>query len=289
LANTQYKSIIRLLIHCDININEPLNISRIRKQIVAEFAIATDGFIVLDHHTYNKNDVLEELDRTDFEERFTMHLVIWKRKQILTLLEDDVINMDTIGQEMNDVRKDEKFIAFVSPYFKVSFNNMCRSLLYPPQLGILGVFLKMQQFIVPQDEEDAFSSVNKYLLEQERLFRNTTAQNYHLHRNDLMPWRTENCSAFLNMLPTSMYEIREDIVIHLINTTVSTQNTYSSDASAYSLEMVKLTGIDTQYRTLIFENNKVFNSSGIGATTSDSKSYWWILWLVLFILRLMMR
>jgi hypothetical protein len=286
LANLQYISIVRLFLHCDIDIDAPLQLSRIRKQIIAEFAIATDGFISIDEYSYNKNDVLEELDKVDFEERFATHLIIWKRKQILQLLEKDSIDMDTIGQEMNDYRKNEKFIAFVSPYLKTSFNNMCRSLLYPPKLGILGVFLKMQQFIVAQDTEEAFSSVKKYLSEQDRLFRNTTSQNYHLNRNELLPWRSGDFSSFLNLLPDSLYELKEDIVIHLINTSVSTQNTYSADASAYSAEMVKLVGIDAEHKKLILANNNVFNGSSNIGTSSGGTSYWWILWLTIALVRL---
>jgi hypothetical protein len=290
LANTHYSSIVRLFAHCDIDTQAALNISRIRKQIVAEFAMAEDGFITIDHCTYNKNDVLAEIDDPNFLERWPMHQIVWQNKQILELLEDETINMDTIGQQMNDYRKDDAFIQFISPYLKTPFNNMCRSLLYPPQLSILSVFLKMQQFILPIDAEEAFSSVSKYLHEQERIMRNTTQQNYHINKAELLPWRNDSWSGFLNLLPNHLYEIKEDVVINLINLSVATQNTYSEDAKAYSAEMVKLSGIDAEHRQLILDNHRVFNSSKIGASgNTDPKSYWWIVWVIVIVIRLLMR
>ena len=283
MANIQYTSIVRLLQHCDVDIQQPLHINRVRKQVAAEFAMSANGFVEIGERTYNKSDVLEELDKPDFLDRWQLHLIIWHNKQILQLLEDEFVNMDTIGQELNPYRKDEIFIAFFSPYFKNNFNNMCRSLLYPPQFDILALFLKTQQLLLPQDFEEAFNSILKFLLAQERDLKNTTKDNYGLNRDALSIWRTENWSAFFNMLPDTFYELKDDIIIRFINLTVNIQSSSRADCKMYSSQMIKLAGIDAEHKRLIINNHGAFNGSS--TNSEGGRSYWWILWVAIMLLR----
>ncbi len=289
MANLQYISIIRLFQHCDVDyLSIPFNTTRAKKQLQAEFAMQEDGIITIDGFHYNKSDVLAELDNPTIEDRLHYHQLIWNNQQVLNLLEKEEINMDTIGQELNVYRKDEKFIAFFSPYFATPFNNMCRSLLHPPQLDVLGVFLKMQQFLLPEDKTEAFSSIRLFLADTEKLMRNTTQQNYITNRAAFTPWLNSNWHTFVNMLPEEYYEEKNDLARDFINLTVDIQKTMWQDCKSYSDSLVKIGGLENGLRSLVVKNNNVFNSIQAEKSSSEGLSGWQIFWIVVVIIRIVL-
>jgi hypothetical protein len=289
LANLQYISIIRLFQHSDVDyISEPFNTMRAKKQLQAEFAMQEDGIITIDDFHYNKSDVLLELEHPQFEERLKYHVLIWNKKQVLNLLEKEEINMDTIGQELNELRKDQQFISFFSPYFEAPFNNMCRSLLHPPQFDILGVFLKMQQFLLPENKSEAFANIRLYLAETDKLMRNTNTQNYVSNRAEFTPWLNSNWHSFVNMLPEEYYEEKNDLARSFINLTVDIQKSMWQDCKIYSDNLVKISGLDANLRGLIIKNNSVFNSIQSEKEKGDGPSGWTIFWIILVIIRIIL-
>jgi hypothetical protein len=283
LASQEYISIVRLLQHCDVDIDAPLQLARVRKQVSAEFASSADGFVDVEGWSYNKSDVLQEIDEPDFLVRWQFHLIIWRNPQLLQLLEEEYVNMDTIDAELAPHKNNEGFIAFFSPYFKDVFNSLCKSLLNPPNIDVLGQFLRMQNYLLPMHYEDAFKSVSKFLTEQDKILRNTTSENYRLQRNDLAFWRDNNWHLLLNNLPESMYEVKEDFVVHLINLTVATQKINKSDCIKYSEKMIRLYNIDPEHRNIIVGNHNVFH--GNAGRAESEQSYWWVLWLAIALIR----
>jgi hypothetical protein len=91
LASKQYISIIRLFEHCGIAYDSEIIVSRIKKQLTAEFGIAASGIIEINHHSYNKNDVFEEIEHPDFITRLSFHRKIWNSLCLLSFLEDAVL------------------------------------------------------------------------------------------------------------------------------------------------------------------------------------------------------
>jgi hypothetical protein len=277
LASSRYSSIVRLLLQFGVDIDSELNLQRIRKHILLEFAVAENGIINIDDNSYNKNDLLEEIDRENFIERWHYHKLIWERKQILEVLEDDFINLDTINDDLNLYRNDYIFKVFISPYFSYSFNSMAKSLLSPPKLGTLGLLLTYQDFILAEDMEYAFSGIEKFLKDQEKLFHNISKETYHLHSKSIAHWTSGNWSDFVNRLPNIYYLEKEEIITSLINLTVALQTKFPKETKAISRQLLYLKNIDQQYINLIVDNHKIY--------TYDSKNYWWIFWVVLVLSR----
>jgi|JI10StandDraft_1071094.scaffolds.fasta_scaffold92616_1 hypothetical protein len=262
---------VRLLLQFGVDIDSELNLQRIRKQILLEFAVAENGIIHIDDHSYNKNDLLEEIDRENFVERWHYHKLIWERKQILEVLEDDIINLDTINDELNHYRNDYIFKEFISPYFSYSFNSMAKTLLSPPKLGTLSLLMNYQVFILDEDIEYAFSSIIKYLSEQEKLFKNISKETFHLHSKSIAQWTSGNWGEFLDKLPDIYYSYKEEIVVALINLTVELQHDNTKVSKAISSQLALMKNIDEQHFTLIQDNEKIFQGE---------KSYWWVFWVV---------
>lgn len=278
MASKKYTSLVRLFQHLDIDIHKELNLQRIRKQILLEFAITEHGIISLNEVNFNKNDILEEIDREDFLHRWGFHLQIWDRRQILALLEDDYIDLDHIGSELNEFRNNKEFITFFSPYFSFSFNSMAKTLLAPPKLGKLGLLLNYKDFIIVEDTEFAFSSIYRFLLDQKKLLNNVSKETYHLHSKALAHWTNSNWGEFLDQLPDVFYSEKEDIVASLINLTVALQSNSLKTTKAISHQLVKINNIDYQHHKLIRDNHKIY--------TEENKSYWWVFWVVLVLGRI---
>jgi hypothetical protein len=278
LASIRYSSIVRLLLQFGVDIDSELNLHRIRKQILLEFAVAENGIIQIDDYSYNKNDILEEIDRENFVERWHYHKLIWERIQILEVLEDDFINLDTINDDLNLYRNDYIFKEFISPYFSYSFNNMSKALLSPPKLGKLGLLLTYQDFILAEDMEFAFSGIEKFLHDQVKLFHNISKETYHLHSKSIAHWTSGNWSDFLNRLPNIFYLEKEEIITSLINLTVTLQTKFPKETKAISRQLLYLKNIDQQYINLIVDNHKIY---------MGEKSYWWVFWLVFVLAKLL--
>ncbi|MEO7524731.1 MAG: hypothetical protein ABIT58_11585, partial [Ferruginibacter sp.] len=125
----QYTSLIRLFEHCSIPYNDEINLLRIRKQLQAEFGFSASGMIEVEGYTYNKNDVFEELEKTDFLQRLPYHIGIWENKFILAILEDHAVNLPDLKTQIRKYQDNLEFEAFFSPYFAIPFNVISRSYL----------------------------------------------------------------------------------------------------------------------------------------------------------------
>lgn len=264
--------------HFGIDIEHDILIQRIRKQVMLEFAVAENGIIHLDGHDYNKNDLLAELDRSDFLDRWNFHKTIWEFPQILQFLEDDYVDLDTISSELNIFRNNAEFIEFISPYFSFSFLNMTRSLLNPPQLATLGILLYYQDFIAARHLDYAFSSIGRFLADQSKLFNNISKETYHLHSKDITHWTNGNWGEFLNRVPDMYYSSKEDIVVSLINLTVALQTNFPKITKAISSQLIRVKNIDRSHYKLIHDNHKIY--------MDNNKSYWWVFWVVFILAKI---
>ncbi|MEI9955717.1 MAG: hypothetical protein WDM90_05265 [Ferruginibacter sp.] len=152
----QYISPIRLFEHCSISTTE-LNISRMKKQLSAEFDFAKTGFIEIDGYTYNKNDVLEEIERPDFFERLQYHSMLWESKNILSIIENNTGNLSYLKQEFDKFQHNKSFDVFFSPYFAAPFSHICRGYLNEGKLYELSTLLLFEDFLQPMEREEALN------------------------------------------------------------------------------------------------------------------------------------
>jgi len=286
LASKQYTSIIRLFLHSDVATNgEAINMPRIKKQLAAEFDFAKEGFITVDGYNYSKNDVLEELSREDFLERLHYHKKIWENKAVLSILEDNELRLYELRDQIKTFTNDTAFDAFFSPYFAVPFNYISRNYLNEKRLSDMGAWLLFEDFLQGEDREEAFRAIRIFLDENIRLIKNINSDNYKSIRPQIDHWLKPGGSDLLNHLPHEFYSTKNDLVLYLINLTVRIQKINKQDCKNVSTELTCVTDITKEYEDLIMNNHKVYTQTNYA--TSSGNNYWWILWVVILLFRLL--
>jgi hypothetical protein len=285
LANKQYISPIRLFNHCGIDTQGELNIGRIKKQLNVEFDSTKDGLIVIDNFTYNKNDIIEELEHPLFAERMQYHNRLWDAKSILYALEENKLNFDNISAEFKSFTGDEAFDQFFSPYFAAPFNHIVRNLIVENRYADLAHWLTFEDFLLPAEKEEGYKSIRLFFEENERTFRNINKDNYYTFRPKLKYWMTSEWSQFFNALPEEFYAEKNDITVDLINLTVTIQKISRDDCKSISSRLIQLQNISPVHRETIMSNHSVFYPSG-GNSSSGGNSYGWILWVVIVLLKI---
>ena len=291
MAEKQYISPIRLFDHLGIDYTSELNIPRIKKHLAAEFSMSRDGFIEIDGHTYSRNDVTEETDRPDFPKRLVYHHRIWKKTALLNLLEDNKVNVSGVINDLNSFQADPEFDEFFSPYFAAPFNYTARSLINDNDLFQLGDWLSVEGFILAPQKEEGLKSIRMFLDENARTFRNLNQDNYTSFRSKLLPWFRYGWHRFFNNLPEDFYGAKEDMIVSLINHSVRIQKTNREDCQNISNELMQLHGLPDNIRSTIESNDKVYNvrSGTSSSSSSGSGSYWWIIWVIIAVIRLAMH
>ncbi|WP_462254831.1 hypothetical protein [Ferruginibacter sp.] len=281
MANKQYISPIRLLQHCSIDTEGEINLPRIKKQLNAEFGFTKTGFIEVDGYTYNKNDVLEEIDQPDFTERLKYHQRIWESKNILSILEDNTISLYDIKYDFDKFQNDKAFDEFFSPWFAAPFNHISRSFLNEGKLYDLSTLLLFEEFLQPADREEAFKSIRIFLDDNIHLFKNISVANYNSFRPKLKHWYSSGWDEFVNNLPDDFYDYKNAIAFDLINLTVKIQKTNKKDCKAISSGLIHLQGLSNNLRETILNNDSVFNAK-VG-----SGNYSWMIWVGIILVKVL--
>jgi hypothetical protein len=283
LASKKYISPIRLLLHVDVDVTTELNIGRVKKQLAAEFAMANDGFITIDGFVYNKQDVLDELDNTNFTNRLAYHKKIWSSPFILSILEQNEPNFNEVKLELKNFQHDGNFDEFFSPYFAEPFSYAVKQCIDNKQLQEAGNWLAFESFILHNERETAFKSLRIFLDDSEKIFNNVNADNFNVFQPKLLPWLNYGWYTLLNNLPDELYQYKHTLSVDLINLTVALQKKHIQYCRVISDGLVEIKGLPPNLRETIINNDNVYN----GKTKSSEKSYWWVVWVVFILLRVL--
>jgi hypothetical protein len=289
LANKQYISIIRLLQHSDIDVDGEINVQRVKKQLTAEFNFSPSAIIEIDNFSYNKTDVLDELDTINFAERMAFHKAIWDSKNILSFLEENQFSYANFNKEILAFFNNPEFDAFISPYFAVSFNIVARNYINTLQFEQLGYLLSFEDFINGADREEAFRSVRIFIDENIRLLKNTSKDNFMTMRPKIAHWITSDWSIFVNNLPDDFYETKEDLVIPLINLTVAIQRSNFHDCKSISFQLNQIEEISSNLKETIANNHNIYSGEKSNSDNSsgfDYSNFKWIIWVIIIGLKI---
>ncbi len=290
-ANKQYISIIRFLEHIGASPSDWLEVSRLKKLANAEFNMAATGFIEVDTFAYSKEDVLKELDSTNWPQRLEMHQRVYNCKSLLNLLESNKANWSGLAKDFNEISGDPNFDEFFSPYFTVAFNNVSRICINRGLLVEHADLLQYRDFVLPQHQELAFKSLRLFLEEQIRVIKNVSKENYSVMRPKMEIWLKPGWHQLLNNLPDDFFVYNDDLVHLFINLCVALQTSNRKDCILISTELVGLQGINPDHKSIIDSNHDVFIGSNKNKSSSDSGSglgsvIWWIIWIIFIIVRI---
>jgi hypothetical protein len=284
LASKQYISIIRLFNHCDISLEGEVNTSRIKKQLNAEFDFAKDGFIEVDGYSYNKNDVLEELDKPNFAERLVYHKKLWEQKALLALLENSDLNIYEVRSQIKTFANDEAFEIFFSPYFVIPFNYVSRKYINENRTSELGDWMLFDDFLKADEREEGLKTIRIFLDEKLKVLKNVNKDTFKNRRSEVMDWLEGGAGRLLSNVPEDFHAIKEDIALHLINLTVAIQKTAKKDCKEISHELSAINDLPKELEDIITNNHRVYTQTG--STASGNTDYRWVIWVVIILLKM---
>lgn len=284
MANKQYISIIRLFDHCDISTADDFNLSRVKKQLQAEFGIAKDGFIEVDGYVYSRHDVMEEIDLPNFSQRLAYHKQLWMCPQVLQLLEKNSTDLTLIKNELSLFLLDKEFDIFFSPYFVGPFSYISRTLLTEMRLEEIGNLLEYEDFLQPGEREEAFRPIRIFLDDSIKLLRNVKGENYKIIRPKILHWIENDWHPFFNQLPAEFYDVKNEIIAQLINITVAIQKTHRRDCRKISQHLMSLQETPENLRGIVVSNHAVYVGSSSGGS-GNWRNLAWIGWVLFMLIR----
>ena len=290
MVNKQYISIIRLFYHCSIDVDQEIVLSRVKKQLSAEFDFSATGLIEIDGFSYSKHDVFEELDQPDFNRRIIFHKRIWEHKQLLAVLEKNTVDLTKFEPEIEKFIGNIIFDEFISPYFATSFGPISRNFIQENNFTALCKWLGYNEFIVGENREEAFKPIRIFIDEHIRIINNTNKELYIQNRMKLLFWILPGSSVFLNQLPEEFYFIKNDLIGKLINLTVEVENSYRDDSKNITKNLKDLKDIDPKLEEIIKNNYKIYTTPPRSTYTESSNSGFnlnW-LWAIIVIIKILL-
>ena len=271
---------IRLFQDSGIPTTSGFDLARTKKQLTAEFSFAKTGFIEVGKYSYTRQDVFEEMDRPDFyPERFNFHLTIWNSPSLLKLLEENEADFPGLKNDFTPLFGNNQFDVFFSPYFAGPFNYVSRNLINSASFHGLSNLLLYEDFLQPEEREEAFRPIRLFLDENLRTLRNVNKENYGILRPKIQHWINGSWSGFFNNLPPEFYEIKNDFIVLLINIGVAIQKVNREDCRLISHQLMALQETPEHLRSVVVSNHAVY-------LDKKSPNYMNIIWIALIVIKL---
>lgn len=253
----QYISPIRFFNHCEIPMEELSQPSILKKRIQAEFALESTGIVTIEDFSYNKQDILTEIEQPNFLQRLDFHEKIWQEPALLQLIEKSRIDFSTF-QSLHNIQVSSDFVRFISPFMIVPFDKTMKILLSNGNFKDATTWLSVQKFMEKEDMFDAFQSFTFFCEKSFFLFRNISRENYQskLETIDIWTNKSQDWAIFFNALPEFLIEYREEISHGLTHLLVELQFPSIKRAYVISKMLLKLNVSPTQ-EELIKKNNEI--------------------------------
>ena len=295
---TTYRSPVRLVKHTaeDIDSYSSQAISRARKKMMAEIALAGDE-VIIDDVSYSRNDAATLLDVIT-EEAWKTHSIIYKYRGLLDFLEKETFNDEEL-KKADAYLYNTAFVQAVSPYFAHSFNTLSGKLLRQDNFEELVKLLNYQGYILPEHSHEAYQKIRTYLDELSYTLRNLSWEKFSADESILHFIFSDEWKRFLNKLPSSFTATRDEIVEQVTGIVLRFQH----KATWYYLHQVllQLKAIETndfnrseveRIDKVIYDNSRIEGQKGVRRTVSDDgevstgRIIWWVIWIILLIVRL---
>ncbi|QES87385.1 hypothetical protein [Rhizosphaericola mali] len=276
----QYISPIRFFNHCEIPIEELSQPAILKKRIQAEFALESIGIVTIEDFSYNKQDILTEIEQPNFLQRLDFHEKIWQEPALLQLIEKGRIDFSTF-QSLHNVQVTFDFVRFISPYMIIPFDKTMKILLSNGNFKDATTWLSVQKFMEKEDLFDAFQSFTFFCEKSFFQFRNISRDNYlsKLEIIDIWTNKDQNWATFFNTLPEFLIEYREEISHGLTHLIVELQFPNIKKAFAISKMLTTLNVSPTQ-EELIKKNNEIikkhYRQENKPAIFSDRSIRFWL-------------
>ena len=254
-----YQSIIRIFEYCGIDFIT-FDAARAKKILAVEFSFATGGIITIDGFDYNKNDVFKELERNDFAERLSTHVLIWKTPSLLDCLEKNEVDVEMIDS-WSWLQKDDYYreiTSLISPYFAFSFNRIMSKLLDSLRFNDAGIWFKTLHLIDNfEDEHNALRSTRICIADFIKTLKNSNDVTYKSNMVQFEKWFERPWFMFINNLPESLQNVKNELMSEMVNLMYRIQFADIHYCKKLSGQMVSVVDIDSELQALILSNHKI--------------------------------
>ncbi|PZP41844.1 MAG: hypothetical protein DI598_17770, partial [Pseudopedobacter saltans] len=253
----QYLSPIRFFEKLDLQDIDFTDAKKLKKIVNLEFLSYESGIAHIEGFDYNKQDLLQILSDENFGQHWNYHLMIWKNKTLLDVLEKETLDKTKINMVLNYI-DNKQFVQFISVYFAKPFSNIIKNLLHNQEIKELSIWMKCATYIRIEEEETAYKSLRLYFEESKQFCRNVSRANYKDKLKEIKKWQNPNWKDLLNNLPDYLYHYRDDLARGLTHILVEIQ--YGEKKICYRISswLIRLNIASSELAETIRKNHSIF-------------------------------
>jgi hypothetical protein len=268
-------------------------ISRARKRLMAEISLGGDE-IIIDDVSYSRNDASTLLDLVT-EDSWKAHTIIYNHKGLLNFLEKEEFNHEEL-KKTDAYLYNERFVHAVSSYFSHAFSAVSGKLIRQNKFEELLLLMDYQGYILPEHSHEAYQKFRTYLDETNSTLRNLSWEKFIADESILHFIFSDPWKQAINKLPSSFTAIRDDLIEQLTGIVLRFQH----KATWYYLHqlLVQMKAVETnefnrlevvRINEIIFANSQLEGGkksrASDGGEVSTGRIIWWLIWIVLAIVR----
>lgn len=240
----RYQSPIRFFEEYSIDYNHISTIDYFVLEIQRVFNQQNSRTIKIEGILYTEDKLIAEVSHSQFSKRLIHHSTIWNKKGLLKYLERNTVQLREAARYWHSLANDTEFVAFVSPYFVLPYKTAMNKWLNPPSFDSASRWLTFLNFMVTADQQDALSSVRDFMEKNIDFFNNLTFTDS--KSESLRPWTDQNWYLFMNSIPSSLYEYRNNLATAILSFVKRIYQTDLDTAFLTVLRLSKLEYIDQQ-------------------------------------------
>ncbi|MEO7524120.1 MAG: hypothetical protein ABIT58_08500, partial [Ferruginibacter sp.] len=147
-----------------------------------------------------------------------------------------------------------------------------------------------EDFLKADEREEGFRPVRLFLDDHISTLKNLSEVTLKGSLPKLKQWTDPGISSFLNNLPYDFDSVKIELLVYLVGATVKIQHTNRKLCKALSKQMVKVMDLPMELSDTIDNNDRIYQGN-IRAikSNSGSGSYWWMIWVVLILMRILLK
>ncbi|GAB4013977.1 hypothetical protein GCM10028808_34950 [Spirosoma migulaei] len=286
-----YQSPLHLLDSLQIEPSQlnPAGLVQVRKKILAEFNLTPDITIAVGNKQYTKDEALKAIDQLKELQHLNDHAAIFQDKPLLAWLENPT-GAEFPIQSISDQHWSGQQSPFFDEILADGLQAYCSYLLKRRQFSTIIDPLALA-FSLPDPlpytlQETIYEFIQDITAQLEE------AQKVPNHRRDPTTFGYivyDDWADFLNSLPKSAFwHVVNDYCVAAVNYTVAVQHYLRDFVYEITHQLVR-TNCDSGLKTTIQSNYQIYRENyhhKPGATETKSRSYGWVIWLVVILIKL---
>lgn len=282
-------------------LSSPNQIKLIRKRLLAEIELSTTQTIEINGKELTKFDVISLFDNLNDSELLAIHLAIFQDKRLLHLLENGELPKPfdfTFAESLNE----EKAIALISPYYKEIVANLLVKGFVQKDLPMFKAFFRGQNLLTDEDRFSLYELLSRKIKSFEVQLENLKTQinkpNFTLRKSDMNALHLKANVLILNELPDEFSQLREEIAYTMNNFGCALINHNKNEEALFFFEIAivltcsdHIKGFFLRNLAAAQDNKEILSgktgwSSGNSDNKSSSISTWFILSIIIAVIRL---